>query len=193
MKVYVLDEDRSGARRSWVQMIPGIVELSWDNGRRTVAPEIPVAGSVVVCHRLSDGAFARIVQLADGGVVTIVVSGSHGTGTEGPTNLYRRHAPVGLGCDNRFSGLFARFRSALENDELLDWKLIEYPPPPDALFAYHLLSLLPSADVATGAALQAICKEAIDEAETIAGATGATELGNIHDAERRREFLRKCS
>ena len=192
MKLYVLDEDRSRDRRSWAKMIPSVVELSWDNGKQSLAPETPAACSVVVCHRLSDGAFGGISRLASGGVFAVIVAGSHGTGREDPPNLYHRGAPVGLGCDNRFAVLFARFCTALESNGTPAWNLVEAPPPPDALLAYHLLSLMPE-DASARATREALRVSAIVEADAIAEASDSPKLGNIDDAGKRREFLRTCT
>lgn len=191
MTVFVLDE--GGTARDWSGMVHPSKKLEWNNASREWRPQTPKSGDVVLCHSLTDGAKGAVSKLADDGVFVVVVSGGGGAGTV-EKKIYYRRAVVTEGCDKQFSAYFKCFREDLEAEKTPNWKLLEGPPPADALLAYHLLGLLPGDDEASQARVK-LRSRALTEATVIALATGISGLADsdIDNQEKLREFLEHCA
>ena len=160
----------------------------------------PVVDDVLLCHRIAIPAIeSQIQSWASAGVVVIEVSSNKGT-REPPRDTYYRRAKE-VGANNaHFAACFRNFVRNLKQGTPPPWHLLEGPPAPDALFAYHLLSILPDDDVAARKKRDELCTAAWDEVAAIRAAyvpkecTNATlpEFDKIDNAEQRREFLKAC-
>ena len=104
-----------------------------------------------------------------------------------------RRRPVLKGDeDHHFKACFAYFVKRLQQTGEPEWQLLEGPPAPDALLAYHLLGLLQE-DGEAAEKRNVLRAEAELEARTIKEATGGTaDALDLEKAEDVRAFLRKC-
>lgn len=193
MRVYVFDSEiRDGHRRKWSELVGDHVTLKWK--ARGLAGGEPSRGDIVVCHRVETYAQAVIEDLARNGVFIIHVSGYDSVSQKAESdNVYRRARRVTTSPnDMHFSACFKFFRMSLQEHGSPDWRLLEGPPPPDALLAYHLLCLLPG-----DSAAEAICNQLSNLALAEAGAIAtlnpnAEPLDDLDDPVKRRAFVLAC-
>ena len=183
--------------RLWARMFRSITEVIWNPGetgaRGEVAPR-PRPGEVLVFHEQEGPIGAEVRELAAQGVLVIAVSLGGGDGAEITDGYYRRRRGVDKPTDAHFEACFSRFIEHLEQTGAPDWRLLEGPPAPDALLAYHLLAIL-TGDPEADRELKAVRAKAVGQAEAIATIMGldpAKHLGDIDKPEKRREFLREC-
>lgn len=186
-EIFVLDTKPNPRR--WDQILPSGARRCSVSGS-TISPR-PQPGDVLVFHEDS-GASGAVWMLASTGVLVVAINEGGGAGKEQPSGFYSRRRGVGRPTDNHFRVCFAQFWQRLEETNTLDWQLLEGPPPPDALLAYHLLDLL-RGDDAADRAREALADAAREEAQTIAAVEGIQPLAAIGDPVQRREFLRRCS
>src|SRR5574337_276451 len=145
MNVYVLDREKGADRRRWsVWLGAEPPQPSWrgparPGGSRTWVVK-PESGSLLVCHQLVDDDKPVVAELLAEGVYVLRVSRSNGKGLL-DDGSYERIRPVQT-SDTAFNSCFRRFREDLEAIGRPDWSILEGPPAPDALLAYHLLDLL---------------------------------------------------
>jgi hypothetical protein len=152
----------------------------------------PEEGDILVCHRVqSESVERQLRSFADAGVIVVEVGADTAETRPAEGNYYRRAKGVAV-IDAHFTTCFRFFREQLQRPGMPAWQLLEGPPPPDALLAYHLLDLL-RGDNAADRAREALVDDARKEAQTIAAAEGIPTLAAIDDPVQRREFLRTCS
>jgi hypothetical protein len=197
VKVFVLDLDSSGdTRRHWNEILDSHRECTWyaplDADRSGRVDPRPTEGAVLVCHQWDEAVLNAVKDLAKQGVVVVLVSLASDKGQQLAPGIYRRGRSVGRPTDPHFKVCFQWFIGNLEANNTPDWKLLEGPPPPDAMFAYHLLDLFLKDDPEAEDARRALRATAIAEAQAIAGATPIPPLEKIDHAAQRRVFLRAC-
>lgn len=154
----------------------------------------PINGDILVCHRVQHESIRnRLRTLADAGVIVIEVGQDTAPSSPAEGNYYRRAKGVAV-TDPHFTSCFQFFRDQLRlTGRNPGWHLLEGPPAPDAVFAYHLLDLFLRNDPKSTVMLPALRAAAIAEAQVIAGTNTIAPLEDIDEATQRRTFLLACS
>lgn len=186
MAVYVLD---TAGGRDWPQVVPESLQL--DVVRGELDPE-PQPGDVIVFHEEGGALLTTVQGLAQRGVQVVAVNEGGGEGEEVSPGFYRRRRGVGKPVDAHFRSCFVHFFKQLKATGQSNWALLEGPPAPDALIAYHLLGLLPE-DAEAMAARRQLVGAALEEGKVIAEANELptpTET-EIQDRQYLRELLRR--
>jgi hypothetical protein len=180
--------------RTWEDiLIAGFTEsrlVSPTCGRINPAPE---AGDVLVFHEELGTLKKAVEEMGKKGVWVVAVSEDGGDDADGSTGYYQRKRGVEKPTDDHFKACFRHFVERLKVTGKPEWQLLEGPPAPDALLAYHLLRLLPDEDNEIKEARKELRAPALDEAKTIADAAeflGWTE-SDIDDREKLHDFLAK--
>lgn len=200
--VYVLDRQQGQERRPWNRWLAGydVRAPSWmapaKPGDARTWIDKPASGAVLVCHQLDDGDRPVVDELLRDGVFVLRVSRTPGDGLLKDGSYARKK--VVQTADASFATCLRRFVDDLKETGRPNWLLIEGPPPPDALLAYHLLALL-AGDPDADKEREALRPKALREAEDIATILGLGSEKGLTDfedpekgAERRRAFLREC-
>lgn len=194
--VYYLDlkPQEDSVRRRWEELLPGAKKLRWVPGTRSQPlgrlADGPKPGDVLVFH---EEELAEVVALSRQGVRVIAVNQGEDSRGLGPDGIYYRKRGVAkptVGYDTQFAACFANFLIRLD-EGLLDWALLEGPPAPDAMLAYHLLGLLRDRDQADSERA-ARRRQATEEAGMIMSAhSGGGKIAplNMDDAEAVARFL----
>lgn len=186
MTLFVLD-DKGG--RTWQAIAPQAKELLVDDKR--VVGTVP-SGDVVIFHEESGTLAAQAKDFAKHGAIVIAVNLAGGDGKEQIKGYYQRKRGVDKPVDPHFSACLRSFITHLERAAEPDWSLIEGPPAPDALLAYHLLGMLPD-DADAVSARRDLLGAALEEGRVIAEANELptpTET-EIQDRQYLRELLRR--
>lgn len=187
MNIFVYDGNPG---RDWQKMLGTYVPL--ERAGKCIEGGNPIAGDVVVCHRVQHESIASaLLAFAGKGVFVIEVGGDSARQVPPNGNYYRRAKAVSI-FDHHFKACFRFFREHLEKTGTPAWRLLEGPPPPDALLAYHLLDLLPDDEVAVEARRR-LAEIAANEVRGIAEATGIPPMVKLDNSEQRRAFLLACS
>lgn len=192
MKVFLYDGNPG--QHEWDELLGERTELQWDGENLCSEGErpLPGAGDTLICHRVQlEEIECQIKNYAANGIFVVEIGGDTRKLGQPIGNYYRRARGVGR-TDHHFRACFRFFLERLEAMSTPEWHLLEGPPPPDALLAYHLLALLPD-DHAAIEARQELAATAIAEAQSIAEATGTPALAQLEDAQERRTFLKQCS
>lgn len=178
--------------RDWQELLGNHTVLSWDGVQ--LAGGDPAPGDVIVSHREPSDVRAVFETLAKNGSFIIYVR-QHDIREGGPQGkTYKRKKGVGKRTDPHFAACFNFFLRRLHDSGQADWELLEGPPPPDALLAYHLLGLLPAADKDASALREALVETAKAEVQAITKVNPSIPpLASFDDPNQRREFLRMCS
>ena len=188
--IYVCDSERGSARRRpWQNLVGAHVDLYWDGSQPSGGT--PTQGDIIVCHGPREELKSWLETLSQNGVFVINVRQNDVPRVAPVGNCYTRAKGVGNPIDIQFAACFSYFVTCLEESGIIDWELLEGPPPPDALLAYHLLDIL--ADPMAVDAREALAGVANAEAHAIASASnGIQPLRNLNDPAERRQFLRMC-
>lgn len=107
-RIYIADFH---AHRDWQQMVPDRRTVDW-NGR-AFKPE-PEAGSVLICHALSEAQEQYAAGLAESGVIVVAISGNQPAG-DPPNRIYYRKTPVMSPIDPLFARCLDTFLGHLDS------------------------------------------------------------------------------
>jgi hypothetical protein len=184
--------DGSSGTHAWSDLLGGGRFTNLERQGDALVGGEPTAGDVIVCHRVESPAVARRLQeLAACGVVVVEIGTDGAAETTPQGNYYRRARGVGM-TDPHFKACFAHFTHVFSSTGKPDWQLLEGPPPPDALLAYHLLGLRRD-DEEASTRRQALRVEALQEARTIAAVGDMSfEEADIDDPAKVRDLLKGC-
>lgn len=188
MLVFVCDGNPG---HEWQKLLGDHVRLyqRGNNLVRDPAGNLPVLGDILISHRIQDPVIRqRLEGFSVAGVVVVEV-GTDSSESKLPASNYYRRARGVTKVDPHFAACFGCFREDLASRGYPTWALLEGPPPPDALLAYHLLGLL-QGDPDAATERRRLAEYATKEARTMAEATGIDSLDNLDDAEARRRFLK---
>lgn len=187
--IYILDEDMATGRRVWSDFVWDFERCHVSSSLRgdSICPRVP-DGEILVCHDLSQSAAKLVHACAKRGVLVIIVNAGGGQGWSNDGLIYHRKLPVSKPVDHAFGVCLAAFARHLAEKKQADWTLLEGPPAPAALMAYHLLGLLEGDDRPKDLEQTAL-EEAKAEVTEIARATSIEPIKDLHDREQRRQFL----
>jgi hypothetical protein len=185
MNIFIYD---TGTGRAWEVMFPEAVLLESPE-RGALSGGVPVNGDLLICHR-PDEERHRLEEYAAVGVLVIEIAGHERDRRQPVGTFYQRARAVADGVDPKFQACVRNFQQSLEGLDGPNWSLLEGPPQPKNLLAYHLACARGAADTAQRVALK---ERAVLEANAIADAMNRRRLEDIDDAAKRLEFIRECS